>query len=66
MEMLKNIKISQHWFLIVGVVLIVAGLIALDRLIGVPSEPAACDAGPMEAAQCRSRGLERDTEGNWK
>lgn len=59
-------KISEHWILIAALVLIAAGLFCLHQLLGVPSDPAACNVGPMEAAQCRSRGLSRDGEGNWK
>lgn len=59
-------RISEHWILAAGLLLIVAGLLCLHALIGVPSEPTACEVGPMEAAQCRAAGLERQPDGSWK
>ena len=35
--------------------LVIAALVAINTW-GVPSEPLACEVGPMEAAQCRSQG----------
>jgi hypothetical protein len=59
-------KLNEHWILLAAALFFVLGLICLNQLIGVPSEPAACDAGPMEAAQCRAQGMTRDGKGNWK
>lgn len=59
-------RISEHWALIAALILFAAGLVCLHRLIGVPSEPAACNVGPMEAAQCRAQGLRRNKDGEWK
>lgn len=59
-------KISEHWVLIAALILFAAGLVCLHRLIGVPSEPTACNVGPMEASQCRAYGLQRQPNGEWK
>ena len=42
--------------LIVFVALVIAAALLLNDTAGVPSEPAACEVGPMEAAQCRAQG----------
>lgn len=59
-------RISEHWILVLGLLMMAAGLLCLHALIGVPSEPAACEFGPMEASQCRANGLERQPDGRWK
>jgi hypothetical protein len=59
-------RISEHWILVAGLLLIAAGFVMLHLLIGVPSEPTACTVGPMEASQCRAAGLERQPNGEWK
>jgi len=41
------------------------GIIILAFAIAGEPDPARCDIGPMEAAQCRSWGLHRTAEG-WK
>jgi hypothetical protein len=59
-------RISEHWILVAGLLMMAAGFVFLHLLIGVPSESAACEVGPMEAAQCRAAGLERQPDGRWK
>lgn len=59
-------RISEHWILVLGLLMMVVGFILLHLLIGVPSDPAACEVGPMEASQCRANGLERQPDGRWK
>jgi hypothetical protein len=59
-------RISEHWILVAGLLLIAAGFVMLHLLIGPQNEPAACEVGPMEAAQCRAAGLERQPNGEWK
>ena len=41
--------------LVVFLVLVIAAALILNDVAGVPSEPAACEVGPMEAAQCRAQ-----------
>lgn len=59
-------RISEHWILVLGLLMMAVGLLILHRLIGPQNEPAACEVGPMEAAQCRAAGLERQPDGSWK
>lgn len=61
-----EVRISEHWILVLGLLMMAAGFVMLHRLIGPQSEPAACEVGPMEAAQCRAQGLRRNREGEWK
>lgn len=59
-------RISEHWILVIGLLMMAAGFVLLHRLIGPQNEPAACEVGPMEASQCRAAGLERQPDGSWK
>ena len=43
-----------------------AGLVMLHALIGPQNEAAACEVGPMEAAQCRAAGWRRGDDGRWE
>jgi hypothetical protein len=61
-----EMRISEHWILILGLLMMAVGFVLLHRLIGPQNEPAACEVGPMEAAQCRAAGLERQPNGEWK
>jgi hypothetical protein len=59
-------RISEHWILVAGLLMMAVGFVLLHRLIGLQNEPTACEVGPMEAAQCRSCGLRQQPNGEWK
>lgn len=59
-------RISDEWILVIGLLMMIAGLVMLHALIGPQNEAAACEVGPMEAAQCRAAGWRRGDDGRWE
>lgn len=59
-------RISEHWILVLGLLMMAAGFVMLHLLLGTPSDPAVCEVGPMEAAQCRAAGWRRGDDGRWE